>query len=55
MIVEEPPPPLPPKPQKSGAELIASMQTGELGEILVTEEGSTRDYAQYCANLLEVM
>ena len=54
MIIEESPPPLPPKPKKTGAELIASMQAGELGEILVTEEGSVKDYAQYCVNFLEV-
>ena len=53
-VVESPPPPLPPKPQKTGAELIASMQSGELGEVLVSDEGDVKDYAQYCANLLEV-
>ena len=53
-VSDAPPPKLPPKPKKSGAELIAEMQKGELGEVLVEEEGSIKDYAQYCSNLLEV-
>lgn len=48
------PPPPPPKPKKTGAEKIADMQTGELNDILITEEGAIDDYAEYCSNLLEV-
>lgn len=48
------PPPPPPKPKKTGAEKIADMQTGELNDILITEEGEIEDYAEYCSNLLEV-
>ena len=52
---EEPPSPeVPPKPKRPGAEEIAAMQTGVLGEVTVAEDGSIEDYAQYCANLLEV-
>ena len=50
----EAPPELPPKPKKSGAELIAAIQKGELGEVIVEEDGNVKDYAQYCSNLLEV-
>ncbi|KAH8105550.1 hypothetical protein DFH11DRAFT_1644548 [Phellopilus nigrolimitatus] len=50
---ETPRPELPPKPPRSGAEKVAEMQKGELGEVLVDEEGEVNDYAQYCSNLLE--
>lgn len=49
-----PPPELPPKPRRSGVEIIAEMQKGELGEVTVELEGGIQDYAQYCTNLLEV-
>ncbi|EJD07364.1 uncharacterized protein FOMMEDRAFT_164351 [Fomitiporia mediterranea MF3/22] len=51
--VTSPPPELPPKPQKTGVEKVAEMQTGELGEVTVEADGLAQDYAQYCANLLE--
>lgn len=55
--VAAPPPPPPPKPAyASGVDRIAELQAakGEYNEVIVEEEGSLRDYAQYCCNLLEV-
>lgn len=52
--VEDAPPQIPPKPVKTGIERIAEMQKGELNEVLVGDEGKSQEYAQYCANLLEV-
>lgn len=51
------PPELPPKPaqpEKTPITRIVDMQTGALNEIVVSEDGDVGDYAQYCANLLEV-
>lgn len=50
------PPPPPPKPVKTGLEQIAEMQAirSEINEVIVGDEGSAEDYAQYCWNLLQV-
>jgi hypothetical protein len=51
------PPPTPPKPaRKTGLERIVEMQTvkGEYNEIIINDEGSVGDYAQYCNKLLQV-
>ena len=50
-------PPPPPKPApKTGIDRIAEMQAlrREVNEVSVEDEGGVNDYAQYCANLLEV-
>ena len=47
-------PEVPAKPQKTGAERIAGLQRGEMNEIVVHEEGTVDEYAEYCSNLLEV-
>ncbi|KAM6496979.1 hypothetical protein JOM56_007452 [Amanita muscaria] len=51
-----PPPPPPPKPApKTGIDRIAEIQAlrGEINEVVVEDEGTVADYAQYCFNLLE--
>jgi hypothetical protein len=51
------PPPTPPKPaRKTGVERIVEMQAvkGEYNEIIISDEGSVADYAQYCYKLLQV-
>ena len=51
------PPPTPPKPaRKTGVERIVEMQAvkGEYNEIIISDEGSVGDYAQYCNKLLQV-
>lgn len=51
------PPPTPPKPErKTGVERIVEMQAvkGEYNEIIISDEGSVGDYAQYCNKLLQV-
>ncbi|KAH7913056.1 hypothetical protein BJ138DRAFT_1111787 [Hygrophoropsis aurantiaca] len=50
------PPIRPPKPApKTGIDRIAELQagTGEVNEVSVSEEGKVKDYAQYCAKLLQ--
>jgi hypothetical protein len=52
-----PPPAVPPKPKrKTGVERIAEIQVarGEVNEVLIDDECSYNDYAQYCARLLQV-
>ena len=47
----------PPKPApKTGVDRIAEMQAmrREVNEVSVEDEGNVDDYAQYCANLLQV-
>ena len=41
-------------PKKTGVEQIADLQKGDLQDIIVFDEGNFHDYAQYCANFLEV-
>jgi hypothetical protein len=51
------PPAVPPKPtRKTGVERIAEIQAGrgEVNEVLIVDECSYKDYAQYCARLLQV-
>lgn len=43
-----------PKPKKTGVEQVAERQKGDLQDITVFDEGEVLDYAQYCANFLEV-
>jgi hypothetical protein len=53
----EGPPLPPPKPApKTGVDRIAEMQAirREINEVSVEDEGAVDDYAQYCANLLQV-
>jgi hypothetical protein len=55
--LNELPPPPPPKPApKTGVERIAEMQAGkgEYNEVIISDEGSVPDYAQYCNTLLQV-
>ena len=50
-------PPPPPKPaRKIGVDRIAEMQAmeGEYNEIIISDEGTVHDYAEYCNNLLQV-
>ncbi|KAH7926400.1 hypothetical protein BV22DRAFT_1032896 [Leucogyrophana mollusca] len=50
------PPARPPKPApKTGIDRIAELQagTGEVNQVTIGEEGAIKDYAQYCAKLLE--
>ena len=50
-------PPPPPKPApKTGVERIVEMQAmrGEINEITVEDEVGASDYAEYCAQLLQV-
>ncbi|KAF8636371.1 hypothetical protein AX17_003556 [Amanita inopinata Kibby_2008] len=54
--IELTPPPPPPKPApKTGIDRIAEMQAlrGEINEVVVEDQGTVRDYAQYCFNLLQ--
>ena len=50
------PPELPPKPEniKTGVERVAELQRGNLSEVSIFDEEDAVDYAQYCANRLEV-
>jgi len=51
------PPPTPPKPApRTGVERIVEMQAvkGEYNEIIISDEGSVGEYAQYCNKLLQV-
>ena len=50
------PPELPPKPEniKTGVERVAELQRGNLSEVSIFDEEDVVDYAQYCANRLEV-
>ncbi|KAG1735499.1 hypothetical protein EDB19DRAFT_1723820 [Suillus lakei] len=50
------PPVPPPKPApKRGVERVAEIQTsrGEINEVLIVDECSFKDYAQYCARMLQ--
>ncbi|OJA11972.1 hypothetical protein AZE42_07236 [Rhizopogon vesiculosus] len=50
------PPAVPPKPKrKTGVERVAEIQAarGEFNEVLIVDECSYKDYAQYCARLLQ--
>ena len=52
-----PPPSPPPRPApKTGVERIVEMQAikGDYNEIIISDEGSVQDYAEYCNNLLQV-
>ncbi|KAJ7595087.1 hypothetical protein C8J56DRAFT_928370 [Mycena floridula] len=54
-VILAPPPPPPPKPEpKTGIDRIAEVHAirGDVNEVTVEEEGSVKDYAQYCSNLL---
>lgn len=56
-LTNELPPPTPPKPaRKTGVERIVEMQAvkGEYNEIIISDEGSVGEYAQYCNKLLQV-
>ena len=56
-VNDMPPPPPPPKPApKTGVDRIAEMQAakGEYNELIISDEGSVADYAQYCNSLLQV-
>lgn len=49
------PPVVPPKPTpKTGVERVAEIQAsrGEVNEVLIVDECSAKDYAQYCARML---
>lgn len=53
------PPVPPPKPApKKGVERVAEMQAstgrGEVNEVFIVDECSFKDYAQYCARMLQV-
>lgn len=51
------PPTVPPKPtRKTGVERVAEIQAGrgEVNEVLIADECSYKDYAQYSAQLLQV-
>lgn len=49
-----PPPMVPPRPVKTGAQKIAELQGPEIGEVEIFEDGTYQEYAEYCSNLLEV-
>ena len=57
LLLGDVPPPPPPKPApRTGVERIIEMQAikGEYNEIIISDEGSVHDYAEYCNKLLQV-
>ena len=62
LLPTAPPPPLPPKPApRTGVDRVAEVHTiraaqgeGMVNEVLVDEEGTVEDYAEYAERLLKV-